>query len=92
MKLNKFIYTQHALEQMAERGIDKEIVEFVLINGQIRDDKGDGQQVYQSIVFFGLKPYLVRVFVNASVEPFKIKTVYRTSKENKIKEYYGIEI
>lgn len=40
---------------MDERGIDKEIVEFVLRNGQIQDDKGDEQRVYQAIVIMELK-------------------------------------
>ncbi len=87
--LDKFVYTKHALEQMEARDISKEVVEFVLKIGSIIDDKGHEQKIFQTIVTFSLKLYLVKVFVNASSEPFKIKTVYTTSKEKELLKYYG---
>jgi hypothetical protein len=40
---------------------------------------------YQSIVEFDAKPYLLRLFVNATVDPAVVATLYRTSK---IKKYW----
>lgn len=74
---------------MEARGISIEDIEFVLKVGNIIDDKEDGQKIFQCIVSISFKDYLVKVFVNASTEPFNIKTVYKTSKGKELLKYYG---
>lgn len=75
-------FSLHAQEAMVERGIPLAIVQQVLdAPDQILPDAG--LQVYQSQVDFNGKPYLVRVFVNDSVTPMRVVTLYRTSQISK---------
>lgn len=78
-------FSKHALDQLAERGISPDQVEEVLQNPQqmIREA---GYTVFQSMIKFGAKDYLVRVMLNDTVKPKKIITVYRTSKISKYHE------
>lgn len=84
----EFEFSAHALEQMERREISKTIIEKILQNPQ-QTISETGYTVYQTIIKFDDKDYLVRVFLNESVTPFKIITVYKTSK---IDKYYEGEV
>ncbi|MGG6241588.1 DUF4258 domain-containing protein [Nodosilinea sp. AN01ver1] len=75
--------TLHAREEMSDRNIPIQMVEMVLTNPDQQFEE-DGLMLYQS-KFAGAagKTYLLRVFVNTSVVPARVVTVYRTSKLNK---------
>jgi hypothetical protein len=83
-----FRLTNHALEEIQKRKIPIDLVEYVLQNPQqvLRQDKNI--QIYQSQLDLGTgKIYLLRIFINETVEPAAIVTVYRTSQ---IKKYWNI--
>lgn len=80
----EFSFSNHAKEQMKMRGISLEQIMKVLTQPQqIKTEQG--KKIYQAIINFEDRNYLVRVFVNVEIEPFKVITVYRTSK---IDKYY----
>ena len=79
-----FTISKHAREQMSLRGISEEIVIHVLENPQQILSESN-KKIYQSIINFTDRKYLVRVIVNTEKESFNIITVYRTSK---IEKYY----
>ena len=83
-----FEISKHALEQMETRGISKSTVQETLQNPQ-QTIFEDDYTVYQTIIKFDNKDYLIRVFLNEKVNPFKVITVYKTSK---IDKYYEGEI
>lgn len=63
------------------RGIPSDMLQEVLHAPQQVVDDANGNRVYQSQMTFGPgKPSLLRVFVNESVDPAIVVTVYRTSK------------
>lgn len=77
-------FTQHALEQMANRSIGKDLVL------QAISQPKEKHVLLDYVIFHYLyhedgKDYLLRVFVNEHVNPNRIITVYRTSK---IDKYY----
>lgn len=73
-------FSQHALNEMARRGIGEDVVVSVL-HAPEQDLIGyGGRTVYQSRVDFGGRPFLVRVIVTHDTVPPTIVTVYRTSK------------
>lgn len=78
----KFVFTQHALQEMTRRGISQEQVERVLTNPQQVEEVRPGRFVYQSIVEMEKenRAYLLRVFVDVDYMPPRVVTVYRTSK------------
>lgn len=78
-----FILSQHAQEELIKRKISLIILEMILDNPeQIIEE--DGLKVYQGrFTANNNKTYLLRAYVNDSVEPNKIVTVYCTSKLNK---------
>ena len=80
-----FIFSNHALEQIQRRGLNKEKIEEILYSPD-QVIEMEGQKIFQSIVpFIPDGNYLVRVFVNAEKEPNLVITVYKTSK---ISKYY----
>jgi hypothetical protein len=81
----KFEFTKHASDQMLNRSITVQQVLDVLENPQQVVEQSD-YTVYQSIIKFGNKDYLVRVFLNVIVSPFRVITVYKTSKIDKYNE------
>jgi len=88
--MSEVIISNHAYEQMEERGINEEMVYDIVNNpGQVIEEKPD-KRIYQSKFFFEEdgRDYLVRVFVNIIKEPKLVITVYRTSK---IKKYWIYE-
>ncbi len=78
--------SNHAKEQMDERGITEQMVLDIIRNPDQTIPEDDDKLVYQSITFFVEegRDYLVRVFVNIVKEPHLVITVYRTSR---IKKY-----
>lgn len=82
--------SQHAREQMKERGIPEILIFEIIESPQQSIPDGVDKVIYQSIVYFEEEEvdYLVRVFVNIIKTPNLVVTVYRTSK---IKKYWEDE-
>lgn len=77
-------YSNHALEQIAHRGLSQEIVQLVVSNADKEMMQDEEVRIYQKIVTFeGNSNFLVRVFVNIVKLPPEVVTVYRTSKIEK---------
>ncbi|WP_448527316.1 DUF4258 domain-containing protein [Parathermosynechococcus lividus] len=77
-------FTAHALEEMQRRGIAREQVEAVLSQREQILLGRNRRTIYQSrIRFDGEKQYLLRVFVDETISPSVVITVYRTSKIQK---------
>ncbi|MCX6249955.1 MAG: DUF4258 domain-containing protein [Bacteroidetes bacterium] len=84
-----FIFSQHALDQMRERGITKETVENILAKpDQVKTHEED-LTVFQHLERIDKTVFLIRVFVNVRKSPNVVVTVYRTSK---IAKYYEDKI
>lgn len=77
--------SNHAREQMDERGISEEMVLDIIESPQQSIPDGSEKMIYQSIKYFEAdkKEFLVRVFVNIIKGPNLVITVYRTSKIEK---------
>ncbi|GHT19334.1 hypothetical protein AGMMS49965_22620 [Bacteroidia bacterium] len=86
----KFIFSQHAEEQLMRRGINRSLVVAVVENPDevIEDDEQD-VVIYQSIIKESGQSFLLRVFVNKNKQPIVIVTLYKTTK---ISKYYESEI
>jgi len=80
-----FVFTDHALQEMARRQITQEDVRTVLAKPEQMEMVRDDRAVYQSRLDMGdpLKTYLLRVFVDIEPVPPFVVTVYRTSKIEK---------
>jgi hypothetical protein len=70
---------------MAARSITKSDVMDVLKNYDFIEGQDDIITIYSRILIKKNKKYIYRVFVNRSLNPVKVITVYRTSKT----ERYG---
>lgn len=83
--ISKFIFTDHALNEMARRQISEEDVKIVLAKPEQTEMVREGRAVYQSRLGMGKPPktYLLRVFVDIDLIPPYVVTVYRTSKIEK---------
>lgn len=80
----KFSLSKHAKNELVNRQIPFAILESVIENPQQILNIQNGKKVFQSqVVFEKGRIYLVRVIVNDRVEPFRIITVYKTSKIEK---------
>jgi hypothetical protein len=76
-----FRLSNHALEEVQKRKIPISFVETVLKNPQQTIQQNEEITIYQSQLDFGTgKLYLLRVFVNITVDPAVAVTVYRTSQ------------
>lgn len=76
-----FIFSNHALQELQRRGIQRALVESVLNNPQQIVTEKEGKKAYQSQVDFGGgKIFLLRVIVADRIEPSVVVTVYRTSQ------------
>lgn len=77
--------SNHAREQMKERGISEEMVLGIISFPQQTIPNGPEKQIYQSIQYFeeDKRNFLVRVFVNIVKQPNLVITVYRTGKIEK---------
>jgi hypothetical protein len=80
-----FVFTDHALIEMARRKITQEDVKGVLANPEQTEMVREGRAVYQAKCEMGEPPgnYLLRVFVDIDPKPPYVVTVYRTSKVEK---------
>jgi hypothetical protein len=77
----------HAQKEMLRRDISLEQVEDILNSPQQVLIQEDGIKIYQLQVDFPSgKRYLIRIFLNTTVDPAIVVTLYRTSK---IKKYWG---
>jgi hypothetical protein len=81
----EFVFTDHALFEMARREISQEHVRNVLANPEQVEKIKEGRAVYQAKHKMGEPPktYLLRVFVDIDRKPPYVVTVYRTSKVEK---------
>jgi hypothetical protein len=81
----EFVFTDHALAEMARRGISQEHVRNVLANPEQVESIRETRAVYQAKYETGEPPkiYLLRVFVDIDRRPPHVVTVYRTSKIEK---------
>ena len=81
----EFIFTDHALNEMARRQITENNVKSVLAKPEQTEMVREGRAVYQSRLEMGEPPktYLIRVFVDINPRPPYVVTVYRTSKIEK---------
>ena len=77
--------SNHAREQMKERGITEEMVLGIISSPQQTIPQGLEKMIYQSVKYFEeeKRNFLVRVFVNIIKQPNLVITVYRTSKIEK---------
>ncbi|MGB3517294.1 MAG: DUF4258 domain-containing protein [Elainellaceae cyanobacterium] len=81
-----FRFSNHALEEMEKRKVPISFVEAILENPQQTLQQDEEITIYQSQFDFGTgKLYLLRVFINITVDPAVVVTVYRTSQ---IKKYW----
>lgn len=80
-----FVFTEHALIEMARRDISQEHVRNVLANPEQTEIVREGRTVYQAKYNMGEPPkvYILRVFVDIDGTPPHVVTVYRTSKIEK---------
>ncbi len=78
-----FIVTPHARRAMMRRGLTDEVVRGVLASPEQRRRIRAGRDVLQTRRTLDGGLYLVRVFVDVSLDPPQIVTAYRTSKVGK---------
>jgi len=83
--IHEFVFTDHALIEMARRQISETDVKSVLAKPEQTEMVRDGRAVYQSRLEMDETPktYLLRVFVDIDPRPPHVVTVYRTSKIEK---------
>jgi hypothetical protein len=81
----EFVFTDHALTEMARREISQEHVRNVLANPEQMEGIREGRAVYQAKYNMGEPPkiYLLRIFMDIDRKPPHVVTVYRTSKIEK---------
>ena len=78
-----FVFSGHAKQELVNRRIPQELAEGVLQNPQQKFPDSEDTVCYQSVVEFDAKRCLLRLFVNETVDPAVVATVYRTSKIEK---------
>jgi len=76
-------FTKHGLEEMARRGLARELVQGVLDSPAQRVAQRSGRLALQSKVHFKDGEFLLRVIVEPLAEPPAVITAYRTSKIGK---------
>ena len=75
-----YILTDHAVQDLARRGVGIDDIDAVLRNPGQRVKLRTGQIVLQSRTHRGGTEYLLRVFVDTDRNPAEVVTAYRTSK------------
>jgi hypothetical protein len=79
-----FDLSPHLYKRLELRKIPRQVLEAVLETPEQVLIQEDGTKVYQSkFESSNGKTYLFRVFVNDSIEPARVKSVYKTSQINK---------
>ena len=83
--IDDYVFTSHARDEMARRGIDEALVIKVLGAPEQTVPVRPGRLVLQSRLALDgdAKSYLLRVFVDVDRQPAEVVTVYRTSKIGK---------
>jgi len=83
--VQNFVFTDHALSEMARRAISKDDVSAVLAKPDQAEPIRTGRTIYQSKLSLGepSKEYILRVFVDIDRNPPQVVTAYRTSKIEK---------
>lgn len=81
--LGSWVFTPHALAEMARRGIERSEVEAIVRQPEQRIPARPGRDVLQSRVAMAGTTYIVRIFVDIDRSPPEIVTVYRSSKIDK---------
>ena len=84
----EFRLSKHAQFQMQRRAISAEEVFQVLNAPEQIHFVGQGRAIYQSRIELHGRLYLLRIVVDIHKRPFKVITVYRTSK---IAKYWRVE-
>jgi hypothetical protein len=75
-----YVLSNHAREQMAERGITEAEVDAVLQNPQQIVDADRGRKAYQSLVVRGGRMQLLRAIVAVAATPPVVVSVYATTQ------------
>ncbi len=79
-----FVYSKHALKEMGQRRISRDIADEVLRNPEQIVNEHSRRKCYQSRVYCDEgKLFLLRVIVDVATEPSVVITLYRTSKISK---------
>ena len=81
-------FSNHALRQMEERSIAKEIILSVIQQPDHKVKQDQSTTIFTKLIDEAEKRYLYRVFVNTAKKPQLIITAYKTSKIDK----YGYSI
>lgn len=81
--LLEFVFSEHATQQMARRGLDDSLVASVLAEPDERRELRPGRVVLQSELMLDDRTYLVRVIVDINESPAVVVTAYRTRKVDK---------
>ncbi|HMT10856.1 MAG TPA: DUF4258 domain-containing protein [Ignavibacteria bacterium] len=77
-------FTNHALEEIRIRDIDKQIIEAIIQNPKQILDSENNRKVYQDIVEFkNKKQYVVRVIIEETKGALRVVTAYKSSKISK---------
>jgi hypothetical protein len=69
--VRRYVITEHAAGKMARRGINAALVESVLSAPEQRYQQRPGRDVLQARARFGLRMYLICVFVDVDRYPLK---------------------
>lgn len=78
-----FHFSKHVQEELEERKISRTLLDGVLQAPEQKVPEVKDITCFQSRVYIGGKPYLLRVMVNERVNPPVVVTVYRTKKITK---------
>lgn len=81
--ITDYVFTDHATAELERRGLNRQVIESILVNPGQRLEVRVGRVVLQSRVQESGSEYLVRVFVDVDRAPAEVVTAYRTSKISK---------
>lgn len=79
----KIKYMPHAESQLAERSIDKQIIEDIIKNPQQLLGSTKGRKIAQSIILEGSIKFLIRIVYIVESHEIIVLTAYRTTKIQK---------
>lgn len=89
MGLAHYMLSSHVLQEMARRGVSRQVVVGILAQPEQVVPGQDNRTIYQSRLDNEEgKTYLVRVVVDEQIDPPVVITVYRTSK---VRKYWRTE-
>jgi uncharacterized protein DUF4258 len=79
----RFRFSKHVLEELEERQIPRTLVERVLESPEQKNAILENITCFQSRVEISEKQFILRVFVDETLQPPVVVTAYRTSKIRK---------